>query len=400
MPTKTRHSRPSRLLVSAGLLTLALLPAFLQGARQDGAAAARPATNDRRPLFDRPIRLEETGATSANVSLGDVNGDGHLDVVLVKGRHWPLPERVLIGDGKGGFAPAQDLGPASDRSYSGVLVDLDGDADLDLVVSNDLPDPKLVYLNDGTGRFRVGSTFGLGEWSTRNVSVADMNGDSLPDIVVANRDPKGVAGNRICLNRGGGRFDDDCAAFSKESATTITPFSGLIACIRSTFARTARRSTSRSSIRMSPLAEIAISMLPASAVGAPALAEVRLTASPNSLAKTAVMMKKISRFITKSSIGARSIPVASPRTLRLCRRIRISVLEDVREHLRLPTRARLEVVDGVEARDADRESGQRADHRVRDTAGHRARVRRSAQRHRIEHLEHAADGADQAEQRR
>ncbi len=210
-------------MVSAGLLTLALWPAPLQSSPQDGPGASRPAAADQRPRFDRSVRLEETGATSANVSLGDVNGDGHLDAVLVKGRHWPLPERVLIGDGKGGFAPARDLGPASDRSYSGVLVDLDGDGDLDLVVSNDLPDPKLVYLNDGTGHFRVGSTFGRSEWSTRNVSVADLNGDRLPDIVVANRGPERLSGNYICLNRGGGRFDDDCVAFSKESATTITP---------------------------------------------------------------------------------------------------------------------------------------------------------------------------------
>lgn len=217
VPTKTAY------LLATGLLTLATSPSQLQGVQQGSPAAARPAAEDQRPRFDRPVRLEETGATSANVSLGDVNGDGHIDAVLIKGRHWPLPERVLIGDGKGGFAPARDLGPASDRSYSGVLVDLDGDADLDLVVSNDLPDPKLVYLNDGTGRFVVGSTFGRGEWSTRNVSVADLNGDSLPDIVVANRGPKRGPGNHICLNRGGGRFDDDCVAFSKESATTITP---------------------------------------------------------------------------------------------------------------------------------------------------------------------------------
>ena len=44
--------------------------------------------------------------------------------------------------------------------------------------------------------------------------------------------------------------------------------------------------------------------------------------------------------------------------------------------------------------------GQRADHRLRDAAGHRARVGRAAQRHRVEHLEHAAHRADQAEQRR
>lgn len=209
-------------LAAAGLLTLAMWPAPLQSAQQRSAAADRPAADDR-PRFDRPVRLEETGATSANVSLGDLNGDGHVDAVLVKGRHWPLPDRVLIGNGKGGFEPARDLGPASDRSYSGVLADLDGDGDLDIVVSNDLPDPKLVYLNDGTGRFRVGSTFGRGEWSTRNVSVADLNGDGLPDIVVANRAPERQAGNYICPNRGQGRFDDDCMEFSKESATTITP---------------------------------------------------------------------------------------------------------------------------------------------------------------------------------
>jgi hypothetical protein len=206
----------------AGLSMLAMWSP-IHSAQQGSPPATRRAAEDNRPRFDRLVKLEETGATSANVSLGDLNGDGHVDAVLVKGRHWPLPDRVLFGNGKGAFAPAQDLGSASDRSYSGLLVDLDRDGDLDVVVSNDLPDPKLVYLNDGAGRFRVSSTFGRPEWSTRNVSVADLNGDGLPDIVVANRAPERLRSNYICLNRGGGRFDDDCAAFSKESATTVTP---------------------------------------------------------------------------------------------------------------------------------------------------------------------------------
>ena len=183
------------------------------------SAQAQPAL----PTFDRVLLLETSSETSANASIGDVNGDGKPDIMLAKGRHWPLVDRVLIGDGKGGFAPARDLGTASDRSYAARLVDLDRDGDLDVVLSNDRPDPSLVYLNDGKGQFTVGSTFGKAEWPTRNASVADMNGDGLPDIIVANRYGKNPGGNYVCLNRGAGRFDDQCQRFSQESATTITP---------------------------------------------------------------------------------------------------------------------------------------------------------------------------------
>ena len=173
------------------------------------------------PQFERTLLLEPASETSANVSIGDVNGDGTLDVVLAKGRHWPLVDRVLLGDGRGHFPAAHDLGAAADRSYSARLVDLDGDADLDVVVGNDAPDAKVTYLNDGTGLFQPGSTYGRPEWETRNVSVADLDGDGRPDLIVANRGEHSA--NHICLNRGNGRFDADGIAFSREPATTITP---------------------------------------------------------------------------------------------------------------------------------------------------------------------------------
>jgi len=183
----------------------------------------RSAQERQLPRFTRVVLLEETSETSANVSIGDLNGDGNLDIVLAKGRHWPLVDRVLLGDGRGGFPRAHDLSAQSDRSYSGRLVDIDGDSDLDVVISNDQPDPKRIYLNDGTGHFQVGSTYGRPELPTRNASVADLNQDGLPDIIVANRTgPRGGA-NYICLNRGKGQFDAECMAFARESATTITP---------------------------------------------------------------------------------------------------------------------------------------------------------------------------------
>ena len=173
--------------------------------------------------FDRSMALEPYAETSANVSFGDLNGDGNLDIVLAKGRHWPLPNRVLFGDGNGGILKSQDLGNISNRSYTTLLSDLDLDGDLDIIVSNDDPDPKLIYLNDGNGNFELASEYGSADWSTRNASVADLNNDGYPDIIVANRNSRSATTNYLCINNGQGNFKNNAIAFANYSATTITP---------------------------------------------------------------------------------------------------------------------------------------------------------------------------------
>gem|GEM_PF-666505 len=209
-----------RVLEVAKSRVSARLSARPESSSAAGAPGAAPAAGP--PVFERSTLLETTAETSANVSIGDVNGDGHLDIVLAKGRHWRLVDRVLIGDGHGRFPSVHDLGPASDRTYSANLADLDEDGDLDVVISNDRPDPKRIYLNDGAGHFREAGTYGRPKWSTRNAAIADIDGDRRPDIIVANRTPGGHGGNYVCLNRGQGRFDHTCTRFSKESSTTIT----------------------------------------------------------------------------------------------------------------------------------------------------------------------------------
>jgi len=200
---RMRHADESRLL----LLLVALIA---------HAAAAHTGL----PRYDRVLVLDQTAETSANVSIGDVNGDGHPDLVIAKGRHWPLMSLVFLGDGTGHFAAGYDLAEKAYRSYSANLVDLDGNGTLDVALSNDAPDPNLVYLNDGKGHFRAGSPYGQAEWPTRNVTIADLNGDKLPDIVVANRSE--AVGNFICINKGDAQFGGDCIQFSTASATTIT----------------------------------------------------------------------------------------------------------------------------------------------------------------------------------
>ena len=168
--------------------------------------------------FNTVVNLETTSEDSANVSMGDLDGDGDLDLVLAKGRHTPLFDRVLLNDGQGTFV-ASDLGPTADRTYTAALADVDGDGDLDALTSNDTPDRKLVYLNNGKGQFTVAGTWGVSEWSTRNAAVADLNGDGKVDVIAANRPGPSF----VCLNQGSGRFAPDCISIPAESATSIVP---------------------------------------------------------------------------------------------------------------------------------------------------------------------------------
>ncbi len=165
--------------------------------------------------FDNATPLETASQTTANASLGDLNGDGHTDIVLAKGRHWPLADLVLLGDGKGRFSPGMALPNPPDRSYSAPLADLDGDGDLDIVISNDRPDPKVILLNNGEGSFRAGGTFGEPGWPTRNVVIADFNGDDFPDIAVANRPGPAY----VCFNDGKAHFG--CRKLGPESSATV-----------------------------------------------------------------------------------------------------------------------------------------------------------------------------------
>jgi hypothetical protein len=194
---------------------------FPSGAFLAALAAACPLWSAETRTFERVQLLETKGETSAGVSLGDIDRDGDLDIVLAKGRHWPLNNLILRNDGQGNFT-ASKLPAEADRTYSAALADLNGDGSLDLVVSNDRPDKKVIYLSDGRGNFRLAGAFGRPEWSTRYITVADLNGDRRPDIIVANRssNPAKPVPCFVCLNDGKGGFPGEIP-LPTQSATII-----------------------------------------------------------------------------------------------------------------------------------------------------------------------------------
>lgn len=140
------------------------------------------------PLFsDRrayPVAAEDF--RTAGVALGDVDGDGDLDLVEANGRHWAQPNYVYYNS-DGRFTARVKLGALEVTSYTVDLADIDGDGDLDIVSASDRH-ANQVHLNDGKGHFGAPIWFGDSASATRSITVADVNGDGKPDIVTGNSD--------------------------------------------------------------------------------------------------------------------------------------------------------------------------------------------------------------------
>lgn len=123
--------------------------------------------------------------------LADVNGDSRLDLVTSHAETSVLT--VLIGDGMGGFVPAaHSPSDAGNRGYKVRFGDVNQDGHIDLITSGGTA--AAVLLGDGEGSFAPapGSPFatGSGSWG---LAVADVDSDGDLDIVTANSDDNSVS---------------------------------------------------------------------------------------------------------------------------------------------------------------------------------------------------------------
>ena len=131
------------------------------------------------------------GGNAMSIAVGDVNGDGRLDMLAGAGENGV---HVRINDGAGGFSVAANVPIGMPRSLE--LADMDGDGKLDILVGASSGLNVVIARGNGDGTFRTPIVKNVGV-SAQDIAAADFNGDGKLDAVVAS--PGGAV---VLLNDG------------------------------------------------------------------------------------------------------------------------------------------------------------------------------------------------------
>jgi hypothetical protein len=130
--------------------------------------------------FQPAVDYGLTDYSAVSVAVGDVNKDGHRDLVV--GDHWVL--EVLLGNGDGSFLPPVDVAAGFEAYVA--LGDLNRDGSLDIVSTTRSAGVVSTVFGAGDGTFSAGTTYLTGEADTGFAALRDLNGDGKLDLVVSN----------------------------------------------------------------------------------------------------------------------------------------------------------------------------------------------------------------------
>jgi len=150
------------------------------------------------------------GPSPYPLTLGDVNNDRRLDIVATASATGPARAQqlassraltLLLADGQGGFRRSE-IPLRTGQPWFAAIGDLNGDRKPDLVATHHEQSALTVLLGDGTGSFRenAGSPVDLGH-DVWQIVLADVNRDGSPDVIAAAGDSI-----RVMLGDGTGSF--------------------------------------------------------------------------------------------------------------------------------------------------------------------------------------------------
>ncbi len=147
--------------------------------------------------FQAAQTYDSGGGTAFSVAVGDVNGDGKPDILVVNAcvgfdNCGSGVIGVLMGNGDGTFQPARSYSSGGIQPFAIAVADVNGDGKLDVLVGNSCVLGNCHYsvvsllLGNGDGTFQAARSLDPGGIDPEAIVVKDINGDGKPDLLIAN----------------------------------------------------------------------------------------------------------------------------------------------------------------------------------------------------------------------
>jgi hypothetical protein len=155
--------------------------------------------NDDGRLTPEPVWVNEELDNSFSCALGDVDGDGDLDLATISGYFDPAPVRLYRNNGGTLERRASWFTPRVYNCNDVAWCDVDGDGDLDLLAAGH-GEPCYLFVNRGGTLETTPSWQSTLATEFNQVAFGDVDGDGWRDLAVSDN-----SGNRVLLyeNRGG-----------------------------------------------------------------------------------------------------------------------------------------------------------------------------------------------------
>lgn len=146
--------------------------------------------------FGTRVSYQAVGLDLSGTQAGDVNGDGHQDVVV--GNATSGIFTVFTGDGTGALVQGANFTTSgAGQAQWPRLIDINGDSNLDVITNNVASQTVTVNLGNGNGTFGAATSYAVGANAT-DPAIADFNNDGVQDLIV------GAVGGSTLQTRLGG----------------------------------------------------------------------------------------------------------------------------------------------------------------------------------------------------